>query len=195
MSDHVLGPVVDPDPIQQALLDELRGEKGSDLNLFRTLAHHPTLLRSFRNLSSMFRREGRLPLPEQEVIVLRTAARARCRYVLARHALVAESAGLPDDEIAEIVSGDRDAGAWWNLMACAAEELWANGRIEPRTFAMLSTSHCDLERLEVLFLGGLYRLVCGAVHTLDVDLEQHIRLPVMVSDAIDLVTNGRQEVS
>src|SRR4051794_13593054 len=85
-------------------------------NLFRTLVHHPTLMKRTNLLAGMFLTRGRLPARDRELAILRVAARTGCEYEYRHHRSIALSCGLSqaaidaaaDADITRLGSAERD---------------------------------------------------------------------------------------
>jgi 4-carboxymuconolactone decarboxylase len=85
--------------------------EGEPLNIFRTLAHQPVLLKRFNLLGGAFLVHGLLPAREREIVILRVGWNCRSVYEFGQHTLLGHEAGLTDDEIAALAS-TRAGGAW-----------------------------------------------------------------------------------
>ena len=75
------------------------GPDGRPLNVFKTLAHRPRLLRRVNALGGYFMAHGAIPVRERESVILRVAARAGSDYEIGQHRWIAAKAGLSAAEI------------------------------------------------------------------------------------------------
>jgi 4-carboxymuconolactone decarboxylase len=87
-------PAAEAPPELRALLDQL-----PDLPHFRVLAHAQTAFGPRAAYGKTLMLELELPDREQELVILRTAWRARCEYIAVQHRSAAAAAGLAPSEI------------------------------------------------------------------------------------------------
>ena len=78
---------------------------GRVLNIFRTLAHHPKLLRRWTVFGNHVLFKSTLPPRERELIILRIGWLCRSEYEFGQHTRIGRQAGLTDDEILRITVG------------------------------------------------------------------------------------------
>ena len=69
------------------------------LNIFRTLAHHPKLLKRWRVFGGHLLYNSSLPARERELLILRIAWLQRGEYEWGQHSQIGKDAGLTDVEI------------------------------------------------------------------------------------------------
>src|SRR5690606_19337793 len=72
---------------------------GAPLNILRTLAHHPGLLRRYMAFGGEFMVRGLLDERIREIVVLRTAWLSRSEYEWGQHVVIARRLGLTNSEI------------------------------------------------------------------------------------------------
>lgn len=146
---------------------------GEALNIFRTLAHQPTLLKRFNLLGGAFLAHGLLPAREREIVILRVGWNCRSVYEFGQHTVMGRDAGLTDEEIASLAS-IRAAGPWSaddEALIALADELCADDCAGDTTFAALRGRWNDAELVELVALAGFYRMVSGFLNTLGVQPE------------------------
>ena len=164
-----LSPLED-DQIDAEIRDALG--PGAGLNIFRTLAHHPKLLKRWLVFGNHVLAKSTLPARERELVILRIGWLCRAEYEWGQHVVIGRTAGLGDDEIRRIAAGP-DAG--WDardralLRAC--DELHADSRIADATWAALSAHYDAKQLLDVLFTIGQYTLVSMVLNSLGVQPE------------------------
>ncbi|MEW6476165.1 MAG: carboxymuconolactone decarboxylase family protein [Actinomycetota bacterium] len=146
---------------------------GEALNIFRTLAHQPKLLKRFNLLGGAFLAHGLLPAREREIVILRVGWNCGSVYEFGQHTLVGRDAGLTDDEIAALGSA-RALGGWSaddEALIALADEICADDCASDATFAALRRRWNDAELVELVALVGFYRMVSGFLNTLGVEPE------------------------
>ena len=171
-------PPVEPDPSTGAelaeLLDKTAVGDGDALNIFRTLAHQPKLLKRFNLLGGAFLAHGVLPAREREIVILRVGWNCRSVYEFGQHTLIGRDAGLTDDEIAALAT--TRAGGSWNAddeaLIALADEICGDDCAGHATFDALRRRWNDAELVELVALVGFYRMVSGFLNTMGVQPEE-----------------------
>ena len=170
-------PVEEPDEEQQELLAKtLMGPDGQPLNVFKTLAHRPRLLRRVNALGGYFMAHGAIPVRERELVILRVAARADSEYEIGQHRWIAAKAGLTAAEIDAAVDPAREQPFTDDELAllALADELAATDTISDALWERLGGHWSDDERLELLVLAGFYRLLAGVLNGAGVELDDSV---------------------
>ena len=80
-------------------------------NIFRTLAHHPKLLKRWGVFGGHVLSKSTLPVRPRELAILRVGWLCQAEYEWAQHVRIARQAGFSDDDIARIARGP-DADGW-----------------------------------------------------------------------------------
>ncbi len=146
---------------------------GPPLNIFRTLAHHPGLLKRWMVFANHVLGKSSLPPRERELVILRIGHLCRAGYEWGQHVEIARDVGMTDDEIRRIRMGPDD-GDWSGLdraLLQATDELHADSFVSDATWAELA-GHLSTEQLmDVVFTVGQYHLVSMALNSFDVQPE------------------------
>jgi len=147
--------------------------QGSVFNIFKTLAHHPDLLRRWLVFGNHVLFKSTLPPRERELVILRIGWLCEAEYEWAQHVKIGKDAGLTDVEIERIKAGPNARG--WNepdtLLLRATDELRRDAFISDATWKGLS-AHFDTKQLmDVVFAVGQYNLVSMVLNTLGVQLD------------------------
>jgi alkylhydroperoxidase family enzyme len=155
--------------------------EGPILNIFRTLAHHPKLMKRWLVFGSHVLAKSTLAPRARELVILRVGWLCRAGYEWGQHVLIARGAGVSEDEIERVTHGP-DAPGWDELDAVilrATDELHNDAFIGDETWSALST-HLETEQvLDLIFTVGQYRLVSMALNTLGVQPDAHLDLPTL----------------
>lgn len=154
------------------------------IGLFRTLAKNPRVLRRIRRGGLLD--PGSITLRQRELVILRTTALAGAEYEWGVHvAFFAAAAGLDAAALAATVHGAPDASAWRPdeaLILRLCDELHATARVSDETWAALAAAFSEEQRIELLVLAGLYRMISYVVHGTGVALEPEApRFPARVA--------------
>ena len=170
-------------PRLEPLPDEKLGEEervglgdGPVLNIFRTLAHHPKLMKRWLVFGNHVLAKSTLPPRDREIAILRIGWLCRAEYEWRQHVVVGRRAGLSDDEIRRIREG-ADAPGWSELeraLLRATDELHADAFISDETWADLSQQYDTQQLMDLVFTVGQYNLVSMALNTLGVQAESDL---------------------
>lgn len=172
-------PRVPPVSVQEieALEAELgrRREPGHQpLNITRTVAQHPALVRARAPLQRHLLHESTLPARERELAILRTGWVWQSEYEFGQHTRMSKEAGVSDADVRRVTAG-ADAEGWTPFEAVllrAVDELCADAFIGDDTWASLSERYSTQQLLDFVFLVGQYTTVCMALRTFGVQLEE-----------------------
>ena len=149
---------------------------GRVLNIFRTLAHHPKLLKRWLVFGNHLLGKSTLPPRERELLILRIAWLRRAEYEWGQHVLIGKQAGLTDEEIERVAAGPSAAG-WHEFDATllrAVDELHAEARLSDATWQALAARYDTQQMLDLLFTVGQYDMLAMVLNSLGVQLDEGI---------------------
>ena len=167
-------PRVQPLP-DSALAPEIREILGDGpiLNIFRTLANHPKLMKRWLVFGNHVLAKSTLGAREREIVILRVGWLCRAEYEWAQHVVIGRASGITDEELERIADGP-DAEGWSErdrLLLRAADELHADQFVSDATWSGLSQHYETQPLMDLVFTIGQYTLVSMALNTLGVQLE------------------------
>ena len=147
--------------------------KGPLLNIFRTLAHHPGLLKRWLVFGNHVLGKSTLPAREREIAILRVGWLCRSGYEWGQHVAIGKASGLSDEEIARIAKGETAAG--WSdadrALLRATDELHADAFVSDATWTELSRFLDTQQLMDFVFTVGQYHLVSMALNSFGVQPE------------------------
>ncbi len=149
---------------------------GRTLNIFKTLAAHPRLLKRWMVFGNHVLFRSTLPPRERELVILRIGWLCEAEYEWGQHVLIGKQAGLTADEIARIKLG-ADAEGWSEFDATllrAVDELHKEACISDATWQVLAARYNTQQLLDLVFAIGQYNLVSMVLNTLGVQLDEGI---------------------
>ena len=171
-------------PLSDADLDEEAGEflkqverDGRVLNIYRTLAAHPKLLKRWGVFGTHILYRNSLPARDRELLILRTGWLCRSEYEWGQHVLIARASGVTEEEIERVKEGPEAAG-WSDADAAllrAADELHGDSFIGDATWQGLSSTWDKQQLIDVIFTVGQYHTVSMALNTLGVQLDEGVK--------------------
>jgi len=159
-----------PDEIRERFAD------GPMDNIFRTLSHHPKLLKRWLVFGHHILSKSTLPARERELAILRIGWLCRAEYEWGQHVLIGQRAGLEDEEIERIPAGP-DADGWSDrdrAVLRAVDELHGDAFVSDPTWEALASHFGTEQLLDLVFTVGQYNLVSMALNTLGVQLDDHL---------------------
>ena len=147
-----------------------RGMQDAVLNINRTVAHHPKLLKRWLVFANHILFKQSLPPRHRELLILRIGWLCRCAYEWTAHQSIARDAGLTPEEIARVEQGPGASG--WDpfevLLLRAVDELHADAMISDEVWEGLSRKYTTRQLLDLVFTVGQYNLVSMALNSLGV---------------------------
>ncbi len=148
---------------------------GRDLNLFRVMMNHPGLTRRWTPFAGHVLRKQTLPPRERELLILRVGWLNQSEYEWAQHVEIAKRSGITEAEIERIRQGP---GAGWNAheaaLLQAADDLFEHSVVSDQTWATLATQYSTEQMMDVVFTAGQYNLVCWALNSFGVPLDDFL---------------------
>ena len=148
--------------------------RGRVLNIFRTLAHHPKLMKRWLVFGTHVLIQSTLAVRERELVILRIGWLCRAEYEWGQHRRIALGAGISEDEIERVAEGP-DAAGWTPLEAAllrATDELHADSCVSDVTWKQLEAHLSTQQLMDLVFTVGQYNLVSMALNTLGVQLDE-----------------------
>ncbi len=149
---------------------------GRVLNIFRTLARHPKLLKRWLVFGTHVLGRSTLAPRERELLILRTGWNCRAEYEWGQHVVIGRMVGITDDDLRRLTIG-ADAPGWDPFEATllrAADELHRDSRIGDATWAALTARYSTQQCIDVVFTVGQYTMVSMALNSLGVQLDEGI---------------------
>ncbi|MCB2059810.1 MAG: carboxymuconolactone decarboxylase family protein [Novosphingobium sp.] len=138
----------------------------------RTVVKHPELFR--RNMemgNTMY--NGRIPMRERELAILRVAWLNRAPFEWGQHVIIAKRIGITPDEIERARQGSASGG--WSEHETAifkgVEELISNQTISQKTWDVLAKSWDEAQLIEFPMMVGQYVATAYVQNSLRVRME------------------------
>jgi alkylhydroperoxidase family enzyme len=147
--------------------------RGEVFNIFKTLAHHPDLMRRWLVFGNHILFKSTLPARERELLILRIGWLCQAEYEWGQHVRIGLQSGLSSEEIHRIQTGP-DASEWSErdrLLLKATDELHKDAHMSDATWAGLGKHYNTKELMDIVFTVGQYNLVSMALNTLGVQLD------------------------
>jgi 4-carboxymuconolactone decarboxylase len=159
----------------RALLGASSGgiRNGPVLNIFRTLAHHPKLLKRWLVFGAHVLAKSSLPPRERELAILRIGWRCRSEYEWGQHAAIGRACGLGDEEVRRTTApaGAPGWSAFDAAIVCAVDELHDDAFLSDASWQALTAQWSTEQVIDFVFAVGQYNLVSMALNSLGVQLD------------------------
>ncbi len=169
---YPLPPISDADWPEE--IADMTGGFAGKLNVYRTMAHDPALLRAWTDLRQHVVLESALGLELVEVVILRTGVRLNSRYEWQQHISRARKVGFDDARIATI-RGATDAMAPADaLLARAVDELFDNKQLSPMTAKALAETYGKEGMIDLMATVGFYSTLGFILKTCGTPLDDDI---------------------
>lgn len=174
MTEHSI-PRPDQARVTPLALDELSDDQrtlalGASV-VIQTLARRGDLLAPWSALGTAVLGGDLLSRRDVELAILRVAYRTRAPYEWANHAVAAQLAGIPAEEIRAVT----DESASWSqretLLLRAADELCADDTVSDQTWDRLVSELTESGTIQLVMLIGFYRMTSGILNALGVEPE------------------------
>jgi 4-carboxymuconolactone decarboxylase len=166
----------DNEPSEEAteILKTAISRDGTPLNIFRTLSHHPKMLKRFNLMGGFILNKGLLPPREREIVILRVGWRAQAVYEFGQHTEIGLRCGLSSAEIGGLAGAEHTWSEGDRLLIALADELCDDDCVTDSTYAALAERWSDAEMMELVITAGFYRLVSGFLNTFGVQLDEGV---------------------
>ncbi|MHA3977094.1 carboxymuconolactone decarboxylase family protein [Halovulum sp. GXIMD14794] len=186
-SESTFDPI--PDDAWPESVADLRDGFAGRLNVYRTMAHHPELLRSWAPLREHVVNQTSLGPEFSEVAILRTGHRLGSSYELNQHIERARRRGLDDSRIAAILGPVDAMSAPDRLVSTAVDELFETARLSKTVVEDLSRRFGNTAIFDLFATVGFYSTLGFILNTFDTPLDEDIAERLR-RDPLDLSKNS-----
>ena len=165
-----------PDEARQ-LLDGIKLGSGRILNIFRTLAYHPNLMKRWLVFGNHVLGKSTLDAREREIAILRIGWLCKAEYEWGQHVEIGRAVGMTDEDFDRIEIGPEAEGLdpFEATILRAVDELHGDAMISDSTWSELSKRYSKEQLIDLVFTVGQYNLVSMALNTLGVQLDEGIK--------------------
>jgi len=170
--DATLAPVSDADWPEE--IDAMRHGFAGGLNVYRTMAHHPALLRAWAELREHLVLRSALGPERLEIAILRTGHRLGSEYEWAQHVLRARKVGISDARIRSIRARLGAMAPQDALIAGAVDDLFDHARLRTPTLSRLNAALGKEGVLDLLATVGFYSTLGFLLNTFGTPLDDDI---------------------
>jgi len=147
---------------------------GEPPRIFTTLGRHRRLLRAWLPFAGTMLMRTRLPRPDVELVVLRTACNCTSPYEWVQHVPLARKAGVVADVVAAVPAWRENPAALsprQGLLLSATDELHEHRAISSCVWRQLGAELDERQLIELCMLVGHYEMVAMTLNSLGVEPE------------------------
>ncbi len=142
-------------------------------NIWRALLNNPSATAGFyAGIDALFF-HNKVPARTRELIILRMGWRTGSEYVFCNHVRISRELGMPDAEILG-VRDPKQCHAYSEVDRAAidlADEMHEHTEVTPATWATLEKAFARDELVELLLIGGFWRMACGFAKSAKIQLD------------------------
>ena len=166
--------LADADPETRELLgalSTLRGDDAEVLNVFKTMAQHPKLLKRWLVFANHVLTKSTISGRDRELAILRAGWLCDAPYEWGQHVGIGMREGITEEEVERVAVGP-DAPGWSAHDAAvlrAADELHEHSTISDATWATLCETYDTQQCMDLVFAIGQYHLVSFALNAFGVE--------------------------
>ncbi|AIC29977.1 carboxymuconolactone decarboxylase protein (plasmid) [Rhizobium etli bv. mimosae str. IE4771] len=141
------------------------------LNVYRTMAHHPALLRAWAPLRQHIVKDSALGAVRSELVILRAAHRMGSAYEWAHHVSRARALGISDARI-RAMAGTPDGED--GLIADAVDALFGGARLPSNLERAISVSLGQQAVFDLMATVGFYSVLGYILMTFNTPIDQSV---------------------
>ncbi|TWC76446.1 alkylhydroperoxidase family enzyme [Rhizobium sp. SJZ105] len=166
-------------------LEALKRGFAGQLNVYRTMAHHPALLGAWAPLRDHVVVRSTLGSQFSEIVILRAGMRLGSSYEWAHHVSRARACGVSDERIASIAGPLETMEPADEVLASAVDDLFARHALSPTSQERLVNLVGVTGMLDLMATVGFYTTLGFILKSFDVPLDSEIAAE-MQRDPLDL---------
>ncbi|MEZ5079220.1 MAG: peroxidase-related enzyme [Thermoleophilia bacterium] len=161
--------------VVQTAFERMRAKRGKVTNIYRALAHKPTMLSTIGPFVAAVQAPDEIDAQMKERIILRVSMINHSAYCTHAHRQIMARMDFSEaeiDEMADPAAADLDAPT--RAALTYAEELTRSpGEVAPATFDALRAHFSESQIVEITMLAALYNMVNRFNAGLELDLEEY----------------------
>jgi len=152
----------------------MAGGFATGLNVYRTMAHHPALLRAWADLREHVVNATALGPQRSEVVILRAGVNLGSDYEVQQHILRARARGLSDERIAALQGPLEEIAGEDATLAHAVDELFWASKLEPEDAAAVIALVGTAGLFDLMATVGFYSTLGYILNTMEVPLDAEV---------------------
>ncbi|MBY3468771.1 carboxymuconolactone decarboxylase family protein [Rhizobium laguerreae] len=154
-----------------AEIADMRAGFAGDLNIYRTMAHHPALLRAWAPLRQHIVKGSALGPVRSELVILRAAHRMGSEYEWAHHVSRARALGISDARIRDLRASPVGEDG---VIARAVDALFDAGRLTPDIELEISAALGKQAVFDLMATVGFYSVLGYILMTFNTPIDEFV---------------------
>lgn len=155
-------------------IEDMRAGFAGRLNVYRIMAHHPRLLRSWQDFRNHVVIDTRLGAELSEVVILRSGLNLGSAYEWAHHVHRSRKLGMSDARILAVSGDGQGLDAQDALLIRATDQLFAHKRLLPKTQTALVAALGKEAMLDLMATVAHYSMLGFMLNSFDVDIDADV---------------------
>lgn len=145
-------------------------------NVCRGLLHSPSAAAGFYGVLNALLFHNQVAARTRELIILRIGWRTGSEYVFCNHVRFSRELGIPDEEILGVRDPQRchTYSRTDHAVLHLADELHEHAQVTRSTWAVLEKAFSSEELVELLLIGGFWRMAAGFVKSAKIPLDADV---------------------
>jgi 4-carboxymuconolactone decarboxylase len=155
-------------PSQLETFDHIVSSRGTMIRPFAAMMHRPEIARAAADLGAVVRYESTLSDHDRELVICTTAIERNCPFEWDSHSPIARAAGVSEDTLESIRTGDAVADPGDAVLVDFARELARTGKVSDGTFEKALSALEEEGTVELAAIVGYYTMLAVFMSACDV---------------------------
>mgnify|MGYP005639354753 FL=1 len=155
-------------------IDDMKSSFADKLNVYRSMAHHPNLLRAWADLREHIVVNSALSQQQSEVIILRTGNNLQVDYEWYHHVSRARACGMNDHRINSMKLATENMNTEDAIFAGAVDEIMEKKKISPNTLKNLYSLVGKEGVLDTIATVGFYSTLGFMINSFNTPIDDDI---------------------
>jgi 4-carboxymuconolactone decarboxylase len=145
-------------------------EDGKLIGPFNPILYSPGISLPFLDLHDAEEKQTSVNERVRQVVILAVGAVWQCEYELYAHAAAAKMAGISEDAVRLLITGDLpdDLSAEEKVAQRFARQLVVEHRVDAATYGAAEEAFGKQGLVDIAYLIGIYQLVCGLLSAFEI---------------------------
>jgi 4-carboxymuconolactone decarboxylase len=155
-------------PSQLETFDHIVSSRGTMIRPFAAMMHRPEIARAAADLGAVVRYESTLSDHDRELVICTTAIERNCPFEWDSHSPIARAAGVSEDTLESIRTGEAVADPGDAVLVDFARELARTGKVSDGTFERALATLEEEGTVELAAIIGYYTMLAVFMNACDV---------------------------
>ncbi|MDA8800486.1 carboxymuconolactone decarboxylase family protein [Amylibacter sp.] len=155
-------------------IDDMKSSFADKLNVYRSMAHHPNLLRAWADLREHIVVNSALSQQQSEVVILRTGNNLQVDYEWYHHVSRARACGMNDHRINSMKLVTENMNTEDAIFADAVDEIMEKKKITPNTLKNLYSLVGKEGVLDTIATVGFYSTLGFMINSFNTPIDDDI---------------------